>query len=163
MVMENNKYDSVMKSLGYEMVQANRRMDPTPADFEALQTKLGRNLPGDYKEFIEKYGLTGSDDGHWTIRGGTEADGGSVNVFYGFGPTSAYDLRSEVGYFDEDELPSHVLPIASSAGGSYIVMSLAGDDEGWVYCWHPEDPFGGDTTDFIAKDFDSFLRILVRE
>ena len=122
-----NKYDAIMDRLGYRYVQTDRLTFPDQTEIDACERSLGYPLPPDYKEFLRKYGVTGSEMGHWTIRREDGTSIGGVDVFFGISPRSTYDLQSEGRFFEEEDLPRHVLPIASSSGGS-IVLSLAGED-----------------------------------
>jgi hypothetical protein len=158
--MDQNRYNSVMDKLGYRLVHADRRTVPTLKEISALEHLIGHELPEDYKDFVLKFGVTMSGRKHWLNRDENGIDHGGVDVFYGISPQSSYDLHNYINFYEPERLPQNLLPIAGGSG-SEIVMSLAGKDRGHIYCWDPQEPFGGENTEYVAKSFDSFLRNLV--
>lgn len=154
-----NKYDSAMERLKYYYVEGERHRPTQPEDVEAFERTIGYKLPPDYREFLIKYGITGTK-GRMT----TSDSSAGVEVFLGLNPGTrrpgaSYDLS---GILDGLDVPQHFLPIATSPGG-LTGLYLAGANAGKV-CWF--DPHGGsealeDDTSFIADDFGSFMNSLI--
>lgn len=154
-----NKYDGIMRQINFWYVPGHKAIgEETLHDFEKA---IGYGLPTDYRVFLGKYGLsTGESYTRVTDYENPNEWVAALGVFYGLNSEVRRDLlriRSMYG----SRLPSHLLPIADSAGGE-ICLSLAGEDRGRLYWWDPhetpDDPY--DALDLIAYDFDSFMKSL---
>ncbi len=155
-----NAFDAVMSRIRY------RHMAPpesvTDAELNLFEQQLGYSLPSSYRLFLMKYGLTtGTGDIRFTSLGSPGEIETSVEVFYGFKAGDLYDLRGARERYS-DELPSHLLPIASGSGGQFL-LSLSGADNGTIYWWLPE--YGPvesmDNLEPIADSFERFINSLV--
>lgn len=144
----SNKYDQIMEKLKYRVIQEDRRTSPYTDNVSDFEKMIGYRLPSDYSEFLLKYGVTTTKN--------TLPNGGQVDVFYGLSPDSDYDLWTE-RHLLEESLPNNVLPIADSPGGN-IILVLDGKGVGAIYWWALHSRF--DEIEFLAKDFDSFMRSL---
>ncbi len=156
-----NKYDEVMSRIEFYYVDE----EPYLMNEESLlllEQQLAYPLPTDYRQFLQKYGITaGGGDVCYTNADDPNEVESSVEVFYGIKPGDSYDLLERKRGFG-DRLPIRILPIASSPGGEFC-LSLAGNDIGNVYWW---DSHGGsrdsdENLEFVARDFDSFLTGLI--
>ena len=153
-----NKYDALMALLQFRYVQADRRTFPAMDVINTFENSIGFVIPHDYKEFLLKYGVTGSNTGRWLIRDESGKSIGGVDVFLGLSPKTGYDLANERRHF-ADVLPVYILPLATSSGGM-LCMSLKDDDTGSIYWWDPQEPFIEGNIEFMAKDFDTFMHSL---
>ena len=132
----HNRYDSIMTRIGYSYLPGTGHGPTTNEAISQFEQAIGYDLPEDYKTFVQKYGFTMG-------RGGTrfgnldnpDQDETSIGVFYGIGSDDSFGLLSKKEGF-ADDLPPHLLPIASSPGGQ-IVLSLAGQDVAKIYWWSP--------------------------
>lgn len=156
----DNKYDGVMRRINYYYVAGDGRA-VSAGDVERLSSLIGHPLPDDYSVFLRKYGLTA---GRGVVKFGNldrpDEEESSVEVFYGIRADDSYDLLGTRESF-ADDLPSNLLPIASSPGGE-IVLSLAGDNLGKAYWWssHRGSANPYDDCELIAYSFDSFMNSL---
>jgi SMI1-KNR4 cell-wall len=156
-----NKYDSVMDRIKIYYVHKDQHAPPSEDDIRRFEKQIDSPLPADYRTFLAKYGLSagGGITRFQNLNDPTQEES-SVGVFYGLRPGDTYDLMDNWHMF-KDDLPSGLLPIASSPGGQ-IVLSLSGDDAGRVFWWsqHRGSPDPYDDLELIAYDFDSFVNSL---
>src|SRR5262249_51705156 len=153
--------DPVMSRIHYWYVS-----EPVPVsddDIRSFEEALGHALPPSYRLFLKRYGLTaGKGDTRFSDPDNPEEVETAVDVFYGLKPGDSYDLRENWQSYPDD-LPGHLLPIASGSGGQFL-LSLSGEDRGTLYWWLPE--YGPvesmDNIEPVADSFDRFVNSLVR-
>lgn len=154
------KFDEAMARIHYRYVRPP--VPVTAEDIRNLEREIGYSLPPDYRDFLMKYGLTaGRGDTRFTNADNPDEVETSVDVFYGFKPGDTYDLQGMRNTFS-DRLPSHLLPVASGAGGEFC-LSLAGEDVGRVYWWFQEtgEVQSADDLEPISDSFAGFVRSLI--
>lgn len=146
-----NKYQGIVKRLGLEPLDEPVKLaEQKLADFES---KLGSNLPGDFREFLSRYGFVSGVGVTFAVYGRPDQPAGAVEVFLGVDPDNEYDILSTreglVG-----RLPDGLLPIAESPGGQ-ICLALTGPDRGKVFWWGLESAREANEQPLlIANDFD---------
>jgi hypothetical protein len=166
--MTDNKYDQAMERIHY------RRLKSTPPqatseEIHRIEERIGHKFPSDYFHFLTKYGFTAGEPYVKLI-----APIGpdlltheiAIGVFYGAGESVDFGILMQY-LFSRDmlDVPSHLLPIASS-DGDQICLSLAHEDFGKIYLWvQPSRQTGVVDEDIllIAESFDSFIHSLSRE
>ena len=148
-----NRYDSMMTRLSARPVYKETFVNLDEAELLAVEATLGFRLPGDYREFLAKYGVCYSDEDHRIM---TEDRETSVDLFYGVEPDDEYDI-TEIKDLYGERLESHMVPIASSSGGE-ICMSLGEQDYGSIYWWDPHDEAA--PASLLAESFDAFVNSL---
>jgi len=151
-------HDEIMERIKYWVVGGGGRQSLSAEDITRFEETIGFALPGDYRAFVTKYGGTagGGHTCYSTDDDPDEADA-SVEVFYDLNPNGMYDLAGIRESFGDD-VPRHLLPIASSPGGQ-IILSLSGEDRGQVYWWSPHRGSSEFYDDLIpiSRTFDGFL------
>jgi hypothetical protein len=141
------RYDRKLDSLGYRLVQPSRRRLPDEAAVRRAETRIGASLPGDYREFLLKYGLCAlGSEGYVECEIEEECPWGGLvtSVFYGFiDPEDSYDLEGAYETF-RGRMPPNLVPIGMDPGGNQVCISVSGDDHGSVYFWdHEHRELGG--------------------
>src|SRR5262249_20601995 len=112
----DNKYDAVMRRIGFYHILKGDHAPISASDVNLFEADIGYPLPGDYKEFLLNYGLTaGRGITRFSNLDDPNQEETSVEVFYGLRPGDSRDLRNIRDGFGDD-LPAHLLPIASSPG-----------------------------------------------
>ncbi|HJZ59128.1 MAG TPA: SMI1/KNR4 family protein [Gemmataceae bacterium] len=156
----SNPFDTAMSRINYRYVRQPDQV--TEESLRQFEQEIGLPLPVGYRTFLAKYGLSaGKGDTRFTNPDDGKVET-SVDVFYGLKAEDDYDIRAIRSDF-ADDLPAHLLPIASGSGGHFC-LSLAGDDAGAVYWWFPETGPVESEEDVepIADSFEQFVNSLVR-
>ena len=127
----------------------------------AFESRIGLELPMDYREFLHKY--NGGRPGHNFVRG-IETDSCSIKMFLGIRTDEYYDLDIEWRWTRGRIFPGH-LSIAIDSFGNRFCLALGAEDYGTVYFWdhdceadEGEDP----SYDNLARLADSFTDLWVR-
>jgi hypothetical protein len=134
-----------------------RPAGPAPAeDIERLEQRVGRPLPGSYKDFLRR------QDG-----GQLQDNNEAVNEIFGVGP-DAPDWANMWKKLDTyaGRLPTWLLPVASDGAGNLFALSLRDRDKGSVWFWDHEreadedEPPADDNIAQRAADWRGFLESL---
>jgi hypothetical protein len=141
--------DARLQDLGIKPVRG--RYGPAePAEAEELETRVGGQLPLDYRHFLLTYGYSQFDEDVSAALPGQEV-GPPIAVFFGGGDSGAPVLRQLEEY--EEQLPPGTLPIARDFFGNLFLLQVTGDRPGTV--WYAD--FEGFETSPIASSFEEFL------
>jgi hypothetical protein len=164
-----SKYDALMQKFGFYYVRDQKRQ-PTKAETEDLERRLGGSLPPTYADLVDEYGGTAFEKRvkfpitapcSWGARG-------SVNVFFGFlDEEDVYDLRWNLNTY-EGRVPRELLPIANDPGGNLVLLGIRGENEGRLFFWDheneqqpgPDGNVGYGNICLVASDLDAFMNSL---
>lgn len=106
----------------------------TAADIAAFESRIGHELPADYRKFLLKY--NGGRPGHNVVRG-EERNDVAVQIFFGIRDHEYYDLDAQWRMMRGRVLDDQ-LAIAIDGFGNLICLALEDDDYGTVYFWDHE-------------------------
>ena len=143
--------DETMKRLPHEILdtigrsgeeQTFRLLRGDAAPIGRLEEEIGCALPGDYREFVRRYGGASLDD--CVMLPATDHpeldDMVSVSNFFGlYDGNAAEHCPQDVRYHYHSHhglLPPGMAPIAGS-GDNVFLLACAGDDRGSVFLWMP--------------------------
>lgn len=130
----------------------------TEADLDAFESRLGQRLPADYRQFML------SQNGGRPIPNYLPSNPNvGIGVFFCLTSDDQDDSMAQMLDVYSDRYPPRMLPIAESAGGNLICLSLTGDDENSVYFWEHEmesDEGEPPREDNLEKIADSFADLL---
>jgi hypothetical protein len=101
-------------------------------ELNAIETALGVALPGDYREFFQKYGA-------WAFGAlvqfqPIEGEIGPLSGFYGSKIAGTNSLMRNVEMY-QGRMPETIIPIADDGGGNQICLGVKGKERGKVYYW----------------------------
>ena len=135
----------------------------TENDLRQLESRLGSDLPGSYREFLLRFNGGRPTPSHfdvpnWPVRESL------VNDFNGVVPGAYNDLEKDLDLL-QDRIPKDLIPIADDPGGNVILLGVGGPYHDHVFFWdHDNEPFdaGESLEEYpnvypIAQDFRSFL------
>jgi hypothetical protein len=101
-------------------------------ELNAIETALGVALPGDYREFVQKFGT--SAFGALVQFQPIEGEVGPLSHFYGSKSAGSNSLMRNVEKY-QGRMPETMIPIADDGGGNQICLGIDGEDQGKVYYW----------------------------
>ena len=131
------------------------------AQIDELERAMEIRLPKPYREFLTKYNGGTPDPERFTTR-----DGKAVSIVSKFLPvdnSQADNLIEEIeGITQAGQIPSNLIPVATTPADNRVVLSVSGSDSGKIYYWswgeEPDEP----TCSYrymrlVADSFDQFL------
>lgn len=125
-------------------------------DIVALEARIKHDLPADYRAFLLR--TNGGQTGRNTFSIPDQDERSScVTFFYGLNlPKSGMSFDRVVEFF-KDLFSRGYLPVADTAFGDQIVISLRGKNTGCVYFWDHEVPGLTRSLTLLADSFESFM------
>jgi len=144
-----------------------------PQGLAAFETSLASGrLPDDYRAFLLQWnGGYFPDIVNFPFKDEEDVfDFGSINSLEGlYDPSCQLDLRNNSSsYGFHPAVPSTYLAIGG-LGWNQLCISTMGADFGYVYCWHPGEPWPEEpepTTRAlrpVSRSFQEFWRVLYRD
>jgi hypothetical protein len=97
-----------------------------------IETALGAALPGDYREFVQEYGV--SAFGELVQFQPIEGEAGPLSHFYGSKSAGSNSLTRNIEKY-MGRMPETIIPIADDGGGNQICLGIKGKERGKVYYW----------------------------
>jgi cell wall assembly regulator SMI1 len=134
----------------------------TEARILALESKLGRSLPPDYRDFMLRHngGRPIERVFRFVSRNGKPSNS-VVDWFLSIHDGKLSNLENSIASL-ENRIPPDTLTIAIDPFGNFVLVGLHGGGLGKVYFWdHEEEPDSEpdwSNTDLVADTFDSFMR-----
>jgi cell wall assembly regulator SMI1 len=134
------------------------------AHIAALETQLGRSLPGDYREFMLRYngGRPKPPMFRFALRNGRQ-DNSCVHWFLSIHDGEYSNLERTIRSL-QGRIPPDTLPIADDPFGNVVLLGLHSDRRGKVYFWdHENEPKrqpDWSNVALVAETFDGFMRAL---
>ena len=142
-------------------------------ELNSIETALGVALPGDYREFVQKYGT--SAFGELVQFQPIEGEKGPLSHFYG-SRTGNQSLAKYIEVY-RGRMPDTIIPIADDGGGNQICIGIKGKEQGKVYYWDHHNEWDEDdyldehdepmppeakfqNVSLIAESFEDFIRRL---
>lgn len=137
---------------------------PDEAHVRALEARLGRSLPADYREFLLLHngGRPRERVFEFVLRNGKPSDS-AVDCFLALHDGASTNLERNLEIL-QGRIPPDVLPIADDPFGNVVLIGLDGSVRGRIYFWdHEEEPDSQpdwSNIDLVADSFDSFMSVL---
>jgi hypothetical protein len=101
-------------------------------ELHAIETALGVRLPGEYREFVQRYGVSAFGElvQFKSIEGAVEP----LSHFFGSKSAGSNSLMWNIGKY-QGRMPDTIIPIADDGGGNQICLGIKGNERGKVYYW----------------------------
>lgn len=109
------------------------------AELRDLEKQIGCEFPDEYRSFVMNFGQYGFDRRICCPSGEGSPCGPLFRVtrWFGLRKGGRNLLRKEIKTY-RGRIPDHAIPVAADPGGNLLVLSLFGDDRGFVYSWDHE-------------------------
>jgi cell wall assembly regulator SMI1 len=124
----------------------------------ALETRLGAQLPEDYRAFLLRF--NGGKPLPAEFRLASGRSGSDLHTLSALHEGELCNLETKI-YLLGPRIPPGVLPIGTDSFGNAICLVLAGERRGQIWFWDHErdlDPPDWSNMDLIADSFDAFMR-----
>ena len=101
-------------------------------ELNCIEAALGVALPVNYREFLQKYGV--SAFGELVQFQPIEGEPAPLSHFYGSKSAGSNSLAKCIEKY-AGRMPESIIPIADDGGGNQICLGIKGKEHGKVYYW----------------------------